>query len=313
MRKALLLLVIVGFVASIQAQRRSKQRPYWSTQIMLSSATFLSDLGGKNFYGSNDPSDVDLKDIRYAFGTGIQHHRPKGFSIGLSAFYCRLSADDAETTWDRSFRKLHVRTDILEVALKAEYTVPQNSGGLSGFYFNVGGGLTFFRPMAEWNGIWYELRPLGTEGQNVDPNQEPYKAYSPVIPFGIGKKFYLRNGMMLGVDLSLRKSFTDYLDDVSGLYYDNDAIRAQGGDVAAHFADPSDGEGGVGRVGSERGFAEHKDNYFLTGMRLEIPLGRGRGGNYNTSCSFSNSWIRSNGSLPKIGRRGKRRRMRIFR
>ncbi|PCJ66441.1 MAG: hypothetical protein COA58_06600 [Bacteroidetes bacterium] len=315
MRKAILLVFVIGFITTSSAQRRrSTQRPYWSTQLMLSSATFLSDLGGKNFYGSNDPSDIDLKDIRYAFGVGFQYHRPKGFSIGLSAFYSRLSADDAETDWDRKFRNLHVRTDIVEVAIKAEYTFPQNSGALRGFYFNLGGGLTFFRPMAELNGIWYELRPFGTEGQNLDPTHKPYKSYSPVIPFGIGKKFYLRNGMMLGFDISMRKSFTDYLDDVSTEYFDKELIRAKSGDAAAHFADPSNnGEGGVGRIGFERGNPDRSDNYFLMGLRLEIPLGRGAGGNYNTSCSFGNSWIRSNGSLPKISRKGKRRKVRLFR
>ena len=129
----------------------------------------------------------------------------------------------------------------------------------------------------------------------------------------MGYKANLGSKWRIAAEFNIRKTFTDYLDDVSGLYYDNDAIRAQGGAAAAHFADPSGGEGGAGRVGAERGFSEHKDNYFLTGMRLEIPLGRGRGGNFNTSCSFGNSWIRSNGSLPKIGRKGKRRRVRLFR
>ena len=34
-------------------------------------------------------------------------------------------------------------------------------------------------------------------------------------------------------------TFTDYLDDVSGKYYDNDVIHAENGFVAAYLADPS--------------------------------------------------------------------------
>jgi hypothetical protein len=312
MRKYFFPLLIATISSSSFAQRHSQQRPFWTAEIMLSSSTFLSDLGGKNFYGSNDMTDIDFRDIRYAVGTGFCYNYPKGFSFGFNTFYTRLSADDAETTWDRSYRNLHVRTDLVEVALKLEYTVPQNSGPLRGFYINVGSGISFFNPKAEVNGTWYDLRSLGTEGQLADPFQLPYPKFSPVIPFGIGKKFYLQNGMTLGFGLSMRKSFTDYLDDVSGLYFDNNLIQAESGDIAAYLADPSGGAGGVGTPGGMRGRSTNNDNYFLTGFKLEIPLGQSRGGNFNTSCSFGGSWINKNGSLPKIGKRGKRRKIRLF-
>lgn len=317
MRKIILLSFILFVCTDVYSQRRRSARPYWSTHLMLSSSTFLSDLGGKDYYGSNDPTDIDFRKIRYAIGTGIQYNLPKGFSFGLDAFYTRVTADDAETNWDRRVRKLKVRTDIFETSFKIEYTIPENGGALRGFYANVGGGISFFQPMNESNGIWYKLRPLGTEGQLIDPNQEVYKKYSPVIPFGFGKKFYLRNGMMLAMDISLRKSFTDYLDDVSGKYADINAIDESSGPLAAYFSNPAAGdfhEGNpVGRTGVDRGESSNLDNYFLFGFKLQIPLNGGRGGNYNTSCSFSNSWIKSNGSLPKFKKRGKRKRIRIFR
>jgi hypothetical protein len=279
--------------------------------VMLSSSSFLSDLGGKDSYGSNDPTDIDFQEIRYAFGTGIKYNLPKGISFELSAFYTRLSADDGETTSSRSLRKLKVRTDVIETAFKIEYTFPQNSGPLRGFYANIGGGLNFFKPMGEYNGTWHKLRTLGTEGQNIDPNQQAYKVYSPVIPFGFGKKFTLSNGMILGIDLSLRKSFTDYLDDVSGNYFDNTLIAERSGEIAAALADPST-DPSAGITGNIRGNPKNMDNYFLSGFQLEMPLGAG-GRNYNTSCALGNGWIRGDGSVPKIGRRGKQKRMRIFR
>ena len=304
------LLAIVS--SSCFAQQHSKQRPFWTAEILLSSSTFLSDLGSKNFYGSNDMRDIDFKNTRYALGTGISYNYARGFSFGLNAFYTRLSADDGETTWDRSYRNLHVRTDLIEAAFKLEYTVPQNSGLLRGFYINAGSGIAFFTPKAEVNGIWYDLRSLGTEGQLVDPFQIPYPKFSLIIPFGVGKKFYLPNGITLGIGLSMRKSFTDYLDDVSGSYFDNDLIRAKSGGIAAYLADPSEGEGGVGTTGGIRGNPKNNDNYFLTGFKIEIPLGMSRGGNFNTSCSFGGSWINKNGSLPKIRKGGKKSKIKLF-
>jgi hypothetical protein len=283
---------------------------------MLSSATFLSDLGGKNYHGSNDPTDIDFKDIRYAFGGGIQYNTGKTFGISLNAFYTRLSADDNETEWDkRQGRNLSVRTDLVEASLMMEFTIPNDIPVLRGLYFNAGIGANYFKPQAEYQGVYYDLRILGTEGQVADPLLEPYGLFSPVIPFGFGKKFNLANGMRLCLDVSLRKTFTDYLDDVSTVYYDNSLILASSGQVAAALADPSDQNdpfNEFGITGRERGDPTNKDNYFLFGFRLEIPLGAGGYGNYNTSCSFSQSWIRSDGSIPKIRRRGRARR-RLFR
>lgn len=317
MRKIILLSFILFVCTEVYSQRRRSARPYWSTHLMLSSSTFLSDLGGKDYYGSNDPTDIDFRKTRYAIGTGIQYNLPKGFSFGLDAFYTRVTADDAETDWDRKYRELKVRTDIIETSFKLEYTIPENGGALRGFYLNAGGGLSFFRPMNEFNGVWYELRQLGTEGQFVDPNQSPYEAYSPVIPFGFGKKFYLSNGLMLALDLSLRKTFSDYYDDVSGNYFDAQLIRQTNGELAAYFSNPAAGKlvngNPMGRPGNVRGFSTSNDNYFIFGFKLHVPLNGRGGGNYNTSCAFSNSWIKSNGSVPKFRKRGSQKRIRIFR
>lgn len=317
MTKHLLILLPLMFVLhfSANAQRKSRSQPYWSTHVLLSSSSLLSDLGGKNYFGSNDVEDLNLRKTRYAIGSGIQYNLPNGFSFGLDAFYTRLAADDAETDWDRKYRQIKVRTDVLETALKIEYTIPRNAGILGGFYANVGGGVFFYQPMSEINGVWYKLRPLGTEGQLVDPEQSPYAIYSAVIPFGFGKKIYLQNGMILGIDLSLRKSFTDYLDDVSGTYYDREAIRANTGEAAAYFSNPAyaNGENKVGTPGSIRGNSSVNDTYFLFGFKLHIPLGQNGGGNFNTSCSYNSNWLGSDGRIPKIRKKGKKRRIRIFR
>jgi hypothetical protein len=286
MKKHLLILAIINFGLAFNPQSQgSLSRPHWSVPVILSSSTFLSDLEGKDSYGSNDPADIDFQKIRYAFGADIKYNLPEGINFGLSAFHTRLSADDAETTSQRSIRKLKVRTDVIETAFKIEYTFPQNSGLLRGFYTNVGAGLIFFTPTGEYNGTWHELRPLGSEGQNIDLNQQAYHIYSPVIPFRFGKKFALPNGMVLGIDLSLRKFFTDCLDDVSGNYFDNTLIAERSGEIAAILADPaSDGTGNI------RGNPNQMDNYFLLGLQLDIPLGAG-GRNYNTSCALGNVWI----------------------
>ena len=62
---------------------------------------------------------------------------------------------------------------------------------------------------------------------------------------------------------SYRKTFTDYLDDTSDLYYDNDALRAARGNLAADLADPSSGEiPGWTTTDAIRGNPETMDAFF---------------------------------------------------
>ena len=311
MRRFFLIQFILLVSFYTYAQKRAAKRAYWSTHGLISSTTFLSDLGGKDNDGTNDILDTDFSETRYAIGTGITFNMTKGFCVGIEAFYGRLSADDAETNWNRSLRQIHVRTDILETAFKIEYTIPQHGGHLRGMYLNVGGGLIFYKPMAKWNGNWYNLRPLGTEGQAVDPTKEVYKKYSPVIPFGFGKKIFLKNGLTLALDVSLRKSFTDYLDDVSTVYYDRDRIQTSSGLAAAHFSDPANGVGGVGRPGSTRGFPQNNDNYFLVGFKVHYILSKQKRGN-NYLTVRKNQWLGNRGSTPRFGRKGRKKRLRLF-
>ena len=296
-----LLLILV----SIGSQAQSNWGSPVSLRLTASSSFFLCDLGGKDAVGSNDLSDLNLEQTRYAFGAGMQYHAG-AFSLGASAFYARLSADDRLTNASRSVRRLHAITDVVEVAANVEYRIGGNSI-LRNFYFNVGGGLMIYTPMARYNGQLVKLRPLGTEGQNYMAGRQQYSKFAPVIPFGFGYSFPLSNGSRLGIDLSMRKSFTDYLDDVSTVYADAAQIAEISGPVAAYLSDPSL-EGRA--IGSQRGDSKDNDGYFLIGFRYEIPLSMSKTFRMNSSCAFQN---RNYGQSFKPQRRQKYRRWRLFR
>jgi hypothetical protein len=92
------------------------------------------------------------------------------------------------------------------------------------------------------------------------------------LGFGLSKKVW--NYWMLGLEFSYRKTFSDYLDDVSTVYYNNDRIYAERGEMAAYLADPSHGfyyDDNGNKVplnstgeGMQRGDPEDKDA-FITG------------------------------------------------
>jgi hypothetical protein len=93
----------------------------------------------------------------------------------------------------------------------------------------VFGGVGFFRfnPQADHNGTTYDLHPMGTEGQYLQGDYPtPYSLYQLAIPAGAGLLFRLNYRWDLGLEFGMRKTFTDYLDDVSGAYPDMSELAA---------------------------------------------------------------------------------------
>ncbi|MGB0849911.1 MAG: hypothetical protein ACPGTP_01585 [Bacteroidia bacterium] len=307
MRIILTISFLIAIVSVSIAQKGYNRGRFWSYNVLVSSTTFLSDLGGKNGHGTHDHKDINFAQTGYALGGGIAYNYIKGFSFELETTAGRLRADDAETDWNRKYRMIHVRTDFLETALKFQYTVPDFVKNYKGLYLNAGGGIVLYNPKAQLNGKWYNLRPLGTEGQLVDPNKSVYDKYSPIITVGFGKKITIRNDLSLAIDISLRKTFTDYLDDVSTFYFDKDLIEAKSGTIARHFSDPANGQNGVGNPGSIRGFSDHDDNYFLVGIQLNKSIGVRRK-RKNKYPPYRDGWFKEDGSTPTIYRKGRRRR-----
>ncbi len=84
--------------------------------------------------------------------------------------------------------------------------------------------------------VWIPMQPIGTEGQTTgidnpdfDPNgsqdiirtpPDQYKKWNLTIPMGINLDFLINKRWTLGLDIAFRYTSTDYLDDVSGYYFD---------------------------------------------------------------------------------------------
>jgi hypothetical protein len=130
------------------------------------------------------------------------------------------------------------------------------------------------------------LQPLSTEGQGIYPGKKSYSLLQPAIPFGGGIKFSVNENLRIGIEIGVRKLFTDYLDDVSTSYADyNDLLNAKG-PAAVELAYREDELPGGNPVypskDTQRGSAKQKDVYYLTGLTLSFRLGNGGvGGSYN--------------------------------
>jgi hypothetical protein len=154
-------------------------------------------------------------------------------------------------------------------------------------YFFGGIGAFWFDPKGKYtDGKWYSLRPLSTEGEGMPGGPRKYSPVSMCIPLGLGAKYGIDQKWGVGIEYGVRYTFTDYIDDVSGVYYDNSAILAAKGPIAAYFANPSlhaypagvDHYPGANQTatGQERGNPKYKDAYmFITlNVNYKIPYKR---------------------------------------
>lgn len=270
-----LFVTLVGCSATQQSLGQTYKSVSSSVNVYLGLSNMLGDLGGTNFVGNDGVFDLDLRATRPAIGLGYNFNIGS-VSAGTNILYTHLLGNDAFTIQEfQRTRNLSVRTNLLEANFMLEWRPFSRSYGFNRFYLTGGVGGVYYNPKAEFEDEWIELRPLGTEGQNFKDGYAPYKEIDCVIPFGAGYKFRLARSTSLVLELTARKTFTDYLDDVSTVYADPFGIEVNSNDYRARaLADRSlNGR----EVGSERGNPEVNDTYILLGFKLEQILGGGSG------------------------------------
>lgn len=200
-----------------------------------------------------------------------------GFTYSIVGGADRFSDDSALRA-----RNLAFETHISEFSLIGEYYIfnldeqkfsPYLFGGLAVFHFN---------PYA-YNGTTERvfLKPLSTEGQGLSayPDRKPYALTQLALPFGAGVKYAFNDRIRLGLELGLRKLFTDYLDDVSASYADPADLLAAKGQLSVDMSYRGDelpgGNPNYPAKGAQRGGVKHKDSYYFLGLHLTYRLGSG--------------------------------------
>ncbi len=134
-------------------------------------------------------------------------------------------------------------------------------------------GLFYMEPKTTINGEEVKLQSIGTEGQgSALGRKRNYSNYQLCIPLGLGAKITLGKRATFNVDIAIRKTFTDYIDDVgSDFYLDPSALAAANGQTAADLNNRSLDANRYGR----RGNSSTKDWYVYAGGMLTFRLGTG--------------------------------------
>jgi opacity protein-like surface antigen len=260
------------------------------TLLVTQSVSAQIYLGG--FFGSSgyngDLNDKPFKRIKPAVGATLAFQLTNRFNLRTGLLLGSLEGGDqwSGTTFLKENRNLSFSTDLTELSLVGELNAfnlnksnwtPYVFGGIALFHFN---------PYITDSGKKLYLKPLHTEGQGLPeyPDRKPYSVVQLSVPFGGGVKYAVNDNVLLGFELGFRKTMTDYLDDVSTSYVDQNVLLQQRNATAVRLSYRADDvPGGTSAypdndyplMGTQRGGAQYKDWYYTAGFHLVFRLNNG--------------------------------------
>lgn len=196
-------------------------------------------LGFSNYNG--ELNDSWTKNIYFAGGLVGRFNLNDHFSLKGNVFYGTISGADSTSTSEFNLnRNLSFKSGLFEFAGLVEWNLwafdPIGTNGRKAFTPFLFGGIAVYKynPKAYLYDAstgfqgWVELQPIGTEGQGTTQFQDrkKYNLTQVSLPIGGGLKVRVAKGWTVAVEYGLRKTFNDYLDDVSMTYVEPDILDA---------------------------------------------------------------------------------------
>ncbi|KAA2242874.1 outer membrane beta-barrel protein [Chitinophaga agrisoli] len=242
-------------------------------------------LGISNYSGDLAQSRVDMRYTRPALGLMVKRdiNRYLTLRAGLNMGHI-AAADSTNESKLLVQRNLSFRSVIWEGNLIAEINfLDIYDKGFTPYVFGGIAVFSFYPTTKDSLGNTVTLRRLNTEGQELAeyPERKQYNLTQFALPFGAGVKVMLSDAWTLGFEVGIRKTFTDYLDDVSKTYVDQDLLR-RFGQKSVDFAYRGDEVNGKGLTpgvypadGTIRGSDKHSDWYIFSGLTITYRIGGG--------------------------------------
>lgn len=173
-------------------------------------------------------------------------------------------------------RNLDFTSKISEASLQFEYILFDLYEYKISPYFFAGIGTFKFSPYTkDSKGNIIMLAEQSTEGQGFYKERKDYKLQKLCIPFGGGVQWALSPRQRLAFEIGVRKTNTDYLDDVSTTYIDQNLLSQKRGGTATNIAyrgDEVPGGGTYPAEGTVRGNPDNKDWYLFSGISFRFSL-----------------------------------------
>lgn len=167
--------------------------------------------GGLSYYIGDINPKSHFSQNKFGWGASLRYYQNSRWAFRFQYSNFGLSASDAKSNY-RPERGLSFQNNVNDFAIIAEFNFFDYWTGSRRNFITpyIFGGVSFltFNPKAS-DGT--ALQPIRTEGIE-------YKLHSMSIPFGIGVKYSLFKRVGVTLEWRIHKSFTDYIDDIHGVY-----------------------------------------------------------------------------------------------
>jgi len=275
--------------------QNTEQTSHFEFGITVGPSNFLGDLGGTMGKGRPFLKDNNIPMTKLTLGAFVSYHPTEWLGFRLAINKGNLEGDDAIINGKggyeeyRKIRNSNFRSKFTEAFIIGELypTIFTESDPTDLFrkfrpYGVLGVGLYNFNPQGTdpLTGEWVDLKPLHTEGQGFPeyPDRPEYKTTQMNIPMGFGVKYYLSERVNLSFEIIHRKTFTDYIDDVSKDYVDPALFYQYLPLADAQLAERMANKTGnsttrVFNAGDKRGTPTNMDAYYTAGFKLGFLLG----------------------------------------
>jgi hypothetical protein len=200
-----------------------------------------------------------------------KNNQTKFYSFGFSLSRGQFSSSDANSSnaWQVN-RNASFSSRVNEIATFLEFNfLPTDKSGKKNFaspFLKVGTGVFTKKVYSQFGDDGVQLSGLYTEAQTLNKGRP--SGLSMFLMYGLGVKFGIGKHIGLGIDFSLRKTSSDYLDDVSTVYPDEDLVRRVYGeeaDVTLEYVNTSLNQN-LDIQGKQRGSDFKNDDYIFAGF-----------------------------------------------
>jgi len=241
---------------------------FLSGQAQLEIGGFV---GGSYYIGEINPK-IPFRQTNLGFGVLFRYALNSRWAVKLNIYEGVLTGDDKIVKFNEG-RSLKFKSDIMELGGVAEFNfLPYFTGSTKNYvtpYIFGGVGVVFH--IAKVGDV--KLRDKYTEGQEfadeLEPDNSSERNYSHAafcIPFGVGVKYSFSKRIAVSLEWGMRKTFSDYIDDISYTYYQYPDAYTEGSSDYNDllYSDPNlDHEPNM-----QRGNSENDDWYSFAGLTI---------------------------------------------
>ncbi len=207
--------------------------PSWvlDASLNIGGMNSITDIGG-NKKSDGSLGATTLRNTHLAGGITLTATHKDWLALRLDIGRGRVEAHDSSLKGSTYFssigrfeRNLGFRSPVTELFFGVElhplffrdYLTSDRQMPRLSPYVMAGLGVMAFKPQANIDDRWVDLRPLRLEGQGFAeyPDRQMYSTTAAIVPMGIGLRYEASQSLTLRGEIIRRTTNTDYLDDVS--------------------------------------------------------------------------------------------------